>query len=144
MSIATTTLTVNGHTRPLPTQALASATLLNVLRNDLQLNGPKYGCGLGQCGACTVLVDGVAARACVIPAQGVAGREVTTLEGLPATRAGWPLTGSGAGGGLRTTSSTPWAAWKSARVSGLWARRDGGVFMPGPRASALPRAARRG
>ena len=84
MSIATTTLTVIGHTRPLPTQALASATLLNVLRNDLQLNGPKYGCGLGQCGACTVLVDGVAARACVIPAQGVAGREVTTLEGLPA------------------------------------------------------------
>ena len=84
MSIATTTLTVNGHTRPLPTRALASATLLNVLRNDLQLNGPKYGCGLGQCGACTVLVDGVAARACVIPAQGVAGREVTTLEGLPA------------------------------------------------------------
>ena len=84
MSIATTTLTVNGHTRPLPTQALASATLLHLLRNDLQLNGPKYGCGLGQCGACTVLVNGVAARACVIPAQGVAGREVTTLEGLPA------------------------------------------------------------
>ena len=54
-----------------------------MLRNDLSLNGPKYGCGLGQCGACTVLVDGIAARACVIPAQGVAGREVTTLEGLP-------------------------------------------------------------
>lgn len=58
------------------------ASLLHVLRNDLRLNGPKYGCGLGQCGACTVHVDGVAARACVIPAQGVAGREITTLEGL--------------------------------------------------------------
>ena len=58
------------------------ATLLHVLRNDLALNGPKYGCGLGQCGACTVLVDGVAARACVIPAHGVAHRRITTLDGL--------------------------------------------------------------
>ena len=74
---------VNGQPCALPQSTLASATLLHVLRNDLALNGPKYGCGLGQCGACTVLVDGVAARACVIPAQGVAGREVTTLEGLP-------------------------------------------------------------
>ncbi len=56
--------------------------LLTVLRNDLGLNGPKYGCGLGECGACTVLVDGVAARSCAIPLSGVAGREVTTLEGL--------------------------------------------------------------
>ena len=70
----TNTLTVNGQPCVLPPAARASATLLNVLRNDLQLNGPKYGCGLGQCGACTVLVDGVPARACVIPAQGVAGR----------------------------------------------------------------------
>jgi nicotinate dehydrogenase subunit A len=59
-----------------------SASLLTVLRNDLELNSPKYGCGLGECGACTVLVDGVAARACVIPAVGVAGRSITTLEGL--------------------------------------------------------------
>lgn len=59
-----------------------SATLLQVLRNDLGLNGPKYGCGLGQCGACTVHVDGVAARACVIPAAKVQGRDITTLEGL--------------------------------------------------------------
>ena len=58
------------------------ATLLHVLRNDLEINSPKYGCGLGECGACTVLVDGIAARACVIPAQGVAGRSITTLEGL--------------------------------------------------------------
>ncbi|MBU1360390.1 MAG: (2Fe-2S)-binding protein [Gammaproteobacteria bacterium] len=60
----------------------AEASLLHVLRNDLSLNAPKYGCGLGQCGACTVWVDGVAARACVIPAHGVAGRAITTLEGL--------------------------------------------------------------
>ncbi len=56
--------------------------LLHVLRNDLALNGPKYGCGLGECGACTVLIDGVAARSCVIPVKAVQGREVTTLEGL--------------------------------------------------------------
>jgi nicotinate dehydrogenase subunit A len=55
---------------------------MHVLRNDLALNSPKYGCGLGQCGACTVLIDGVAARACVVPAQGVQGRAITTLEGL--------------------------------------------------------------
>lgn len=56
--------------------------LLYVLRNDLQLNGPKYGCGLGECGACTVLVDGKCARACVMPVRAVVGRQVTTLEGL--------------------------------------------------------------
>jgi nicotinate dehydrogenase subunit A len=56
--------------------------LMYVLRNDLELNGPKYGCGLGQCGACAVLVDGVAARSCVLPLKAVAGRAVTTLEGL--------------------------------------------------------------
>lgn len=75
---------VNGQACTLPAHGGAPATLLHVLRNDLCLNGPKFGCGLGQCGACTVLVDGVAARACVIPADGVAGRDITTLEGLPA------------------------------------------------------------
>jgi nicotinate dehydrogenase subunit A len=74
------TLTVNGESREVAAQA--GAPLLDVLRNDCGLNGPKYGCGLGQCGACTVLVDGVAARACVIPAGGVKGRAITTLEGL--------------------------------------------------------------
>jgi len=73
---------VNGQACALPA-AGTQVTLLHLLRNDLALNGPKFGCGLGQCGACTVLVDGVAARACVIPAQGMAGRQVTTLEGLP-------------------------------------------------------------
>lgn len=81
---AAASITVNGQACALPATMGPAATLLHLLRNDLALNGPKYGCGLGQCGACTVLVDGVAARACVIPAQGIAGREVTTLEGLPA------------------------------------------------------------
>ena len=74
------TLAVNGTTHRLAVPA--DAPLLTVLRNDLGLNGPKYGCGLGQCGACTVLIDGVAARACVIPAGSVAGRSIVTLEGL--------------------------------------------------------------
>ena len=69
----------------------AEASLLHLLRNDLLLNSPKYGCGLGECGACTVLVDGVAARACVIPAAGVAGREITTLEGLGSADALHPV-----------------------------------------------------
>ena len=56
--------------------------LLYVLRNDLKLNGPKYGCGLSQCGACTVLVDGQAVRSCVTPVGSVTGQDITTLEGL--------------------------------------------------------------
>ena len=60
----------------------SAATLLHVLRNDLGLNAPKYGCGLGECGACTVLVDGVPARACVIPALEMQDTDITTLEGL--------------------------------------------------------------
>ena len=79
-------LKVNG--RSVDITASHEASLLHVLRNDLGLNGPKFGCGLGQCGACTVHVDGVAARACVIPAHGVAGREITTLEGI-GTREHW-------------------------------------------------------
>jgi nicotinate dehydrogenase subunit A len=73
-------LTVNGRVESLAVPR--DAPLLNVLRNDLGLSGPKYGCGLGACGACTVLVDGIEARACVIPVGGVAGRHITTLEGL--------------------------------------------------------------
>ena len=79
-------LTVNAQA--VAVDATREATLLHVLRNELGLNGPKYGCGLGQCGACTVWVDGIAARSCVIPAHGVAGRAITTLEGL-GTRAAW-------------------------------------------------------
>lgn len=73
-------LKVNG--RAARVAAPPATSLLLVLRNDLELNGPKYGCGLGECGACTVLIDGVAARSCVIPVRAAQGREVTTLEGL--------------------------------------------------------------
>jgi nicotinate dehydrogenase subunit A len=61
----------------------SAAKLLHVLRNDAGLNGPRLGCGLGQCGACTVWVDGQAARSCCIPALEMQGRDITTLEGLP-------------------------------------------------------------
>ncbi len=89
MTSQVVTLVVNQVRRTLAVSAQAS--LLSVLRNDLALNSPKYGCGLGECGACTVLVDGVAARACVIPAAGVAGREITTLEGLGSLEALHPV-----------------------------------------------------
>jgi nicotinate dehydrogenase subunit A len=73
-------LTVNGTAYAIA--APPSVMLLQVLRNDLGLNGPKYGCGLGQCGACLVLLDGKAARSCVLPVSAVAAHRVTTLEGL--------------------------------------------------------------
>jgi nicotinate dehydrogenase subunit A len=76
----TVTINVNGQVRAL--HLTPQASLLHVLRNDFELNGAKYGCGLGECGACTVLVDQTPARSCVIPALGVQGRTITTLEGL--------------------------------------------------------------
>jgi nicotinate dehydrogenase subunit A len=73
-------LQVNGKQRDV--HVSPDASLLTVLRNDLELNAPKYGCGLGQCGSCTVLINRVAARACVIPVGELGQRKVTTLEGL--------------------------------------------------------------
>ena len=75
-----TTLRVNG--REMRSPADPATPLMLVLRNDFQLNGPKYGCGLGECGACLVLVDGKAARSCTLPVGAMAGHAVTTLEGL--------------------------------------------------------------
>ena len=80
MTQPTIRLTVNGRIHEVG--AAPDTALLYVLRNDLELNGPKFGCGLGECGACTVLIDGVAARSCVIPIFGCVGREILTLEGL--------------------------------------------------------------
>lgn len=74
------TLRVNQETHIIEVEP--DTPLLYVLRNDLELNGPKFGCGLGECGACTVLVDGVAARSCVVPVSLVENRQITTLEGL--------------------------------------------------------------
>lgn len=59
-----------------------STSLLEVLRNDIELNGPKFGCGLAQCGACAVLLDGVSIRSCVTPVAIVEGKTLTTIEGL--------------------------------------------------------------
>ena len=73
------TLTVNGSAHTVDVEP--SVPLLYVLRNDLDLHGPRFGCGLGQCGACTVIINGAAVRSCVTPVSSVKG-EVTTLEGL--------------------------------------------------------------
>jgi aerobic-type carbon monoxide dehydrogenase small subunit (CoxS/CutS family) len=74
-----TTLKVNGRTHALDVDP--SAPLLYILRNDLGLQGPHFGCGLGQCGLCTVIINGVATRSCITPLSSVKG-EITTLEGL--------------------------------------------------------------
>jgi nicotinate dehydrogenase subunit A len=74
-------LRVNGSNREVESPD-PDVPLLYVLRNDLGLTGTHFGCGLAQCGACTVLVDGKAVRSCVTPARGVVGMEVTTIEGL--------------------------------------------------------------
>ena len=73
------TLKVNGASRTVEVEP--STPLLYVLRNDLDLRGPRFGCGLGQCGACTVIINGAAVRSCVLPVGSVKS-EVTTLEGL--------------------------------------------------------------
>ena len=74
------TLRVNGQSHSVDIDP--STPLLYILRNDLGLQGPRFGCGLGQCGACTVIINGAAVRSCVTPCSTVRG-EVTTLEGLP-------------------------------------------------------------
>jgi nicotinate dehydrogenase subunit A len=74
------TLRVNGREETV--SADGDTPLLYVLRNDLSLNGPKFGCGLSQCGACAVLKDGIEIRSCVTPVASVAGREITTSEGF--------------------------------------------------------------
>ena len=73
-------LMVNGKARTV--EADADTPLLYVLRDNLELNGPKFGCGLAQCGACTVHVDGQATRSCVLPVSQLQGKKITTLEGL--------------------------------------------------------------
>jgi aerobic-type carbon monoxide dehydrogenase small subunit (CoxS/CutS family) len=77
--MSNTTLKVNGKTYTLDVDP--STPLLYILRNDLGLQGPHFGCGLGQCGACTVIANGVAIRSCITPVSSVKG-EITTLEGL--------------------------------------------------------------
>jgi nicotinate dehydrogenase subunit A len=82
-------LRVNGHQHQLDVSA--DTPLLFVLRNDLHLNGPKFGCGMAQCGACTVIVDGQAIRSCVTSIGSVAGQDITTLEGIGTAQHPHPL-----------------------------------------------------
>ncbi|HEU0229460.1 MAG TPA: (2Fe-2S)-binding protein [Burkholderiaceae bacterium] len=74
------TLKVNGREQKV--EAEPDSPLLYVLRDDLNLKGPRFGCGLGQCGACTVIMDGNATRSCVFPVSAAVGKEIVTLEGL--------------------------------------------------------------
>jgi nicotinate dehydrogenase subunit A len=78
--MSTITLTVNGRAHTVDVEP--STPLLYVLSDDLALRGPKFGCGLGQCGACTVIARGRAVRSCVTPMSTVSGADITTLEGL--------------------------------------------------------------
>ena len=83
------TLSVNG--KPHMIAVSPDTPLLYVLRNDLELNGAKFGCGLAQCGACTVIADGAAIRSCVTPVSDVSGRKITTIEGLGSVERPHPL-----------------------------------------------------
>jgi aerobic-type carbon monoxide dehydrogenase small subunit (CoxS/CutS family) len=76
------TITINGVRRDI--QSPADTPLLYVLRNDLGLSSPQFGCGMAQCGSCSVLLDGKEIRSCITPVSAASGKEVTTLEGLPA------------------------------------------------------------
>ena len=78
--MAQITLTVNGKTRVVNTDP--TTMLLYVLRDDLELKGPRFGCGLSQCGACAVIMDGNAVRSCTVPVTAARNRRITTLEGL--------------------------------------------------------------
>ncbi|PYU19538.1 MAG: (2Fe-2S)-binding protein [Acidobacteria bacterium] len=78
--MARISLRVNNQSRVVDTDP--TTPLLYVLRDDLELHGPRFGCGLGQCGACTVIIDGSAVRSCSIPVNSAQNRSITTLEGL--------------------------------------------------------------
>ena len=82
-------ISVNGRRHRV--QATPDTPLLYVLRNELRLYGPRFGCGLAQCGACTVHLNGVAARSCVVPVSAVVGKRVTTLEGLGTPKKPHPI-----------------------------------------------------
>src|SRR4051812_23532853 len=82
-------LKVNGRSRSV--DADPEMPLLYALRNDLKLNGPKFGCGLAQCGSCTVIIDGKAIRSCVTEMKTVGGRAITTIEGLGTVKNPHPL-----------------------------------------------------
>jgi nicotinate dehydrogenase subunit A len=83
------TLRVNGQSHSVAAEP--DTPLLYILRNDLGLSGPKFGCGLAQCGACTVLAGGAAIRSCSVPVSAAAGKDITTLEGIGTPEKPHPL-----------------------------------------------------
>ncbi len=85
------TIKLNVNDKEVQLDIEGDTPLLYALRNDLQLNGPKFGCGVAQCGACTVLVDGNPVRSCVMPVAAVVGRAIVTLEGLGSREEPHPL-----------------------------------------------------
>src|SRR4030095_1247701 len=87
--MSTVNLRVNG--RPVTLDVDPTTPLLYILSDDLALRGPKFGCGLGQCGSCTVIIKGQAVRSCVTPVSSVASAEITTLEGLGSTDKPHPI-----------------------------------------------------
>ncbi len=87
--MSTLTLTVNGRAHTIDVEP--STPLLYILSDDLGLRGPKFGCGLGQCGACTVIARGRAIRSCITPASTMAGAEIVTLEGLGTPEKSHPI-----------------------------------------------------
>ena len=89
MKARSMTLTVNGRARTV--EASPETPLIYILRNDFELNSPKFGCGLGECGACAVLVDGRSVRSCTTATTTVEGREIITLEGLGTSASPHPV-----------------------------------------------------
>ena len=87
--MAQITLRVNGKARTVDTDP--TTPLLYVLRDDLELQGPRFGCGLSQCGACTVIIDGETVRSCSVPVRAARNRNITTLEGLGSVAQPHPL-----------------------------------------------------
>lgn len=116
---------LNGHDAAIP-ETMGDDRLLWVLRDHFGLNGPKYGCGAGHCGACTVHVDGVAERACSLTARDISGRRVTTLEGL----------GASAPEGLHPVQQ----AWIAARVPQCGYCQNGQVMTAAALLAADPTA----
>lgn len=104
-------ITVNGERRKVSSSP--DTPLLYVLRDELNVMGPKFGCGLAQCGACSVLLDGMEIRSCITPVVVAVGKEVTTLEGLPAR---WAKQNGGASSGRAAALHPVQEAWIEQQV----------------------------
>jgi isoquinoline 1-oxidoreductase alpha subunit len=122
--MAKITIKVNGKDHAVT--ATPDTPLLYVLRNDLGLRGPRFGCGLGQCGACSVLLGKNEIRACITPVAGVVGKNVTTLEGLPAA---WAQTKGLSGKAAETALHPMQQAWIDEQVPQCGYCQNGMIIM---------------